>query len=145
MTLAEIHEILAYNRALIAETWNFFVTVHLALIGLVFLAHRAKSQLFLLILLVPAYASFMYINYRAQIDNYKYTKKILEYAEHIELSVDNNLATLSAIFDTGWIIEYLQQIYLLAFVFGVLIILSEVISQRKPFFQGKVKGIPKNS
>lgn len=131
MTLAEIHDILASNRALIAETWNFFVSIHLAIIGLVFLAHRAKTPIFLLLLMIPAYTSFMYINFRAQVDNYAYTKKILEYAEVIEQAEENNLATLSVIFDTGWIIQYLQLIYILAFVFGMLVILYEAIAGRK--------------
>lgn len=131
MSLAEIHEILAYNRALIADTWNFFVSVHLALIGLVFLAHRAKVQTFLLVALIPAYACFMYINFRAQVDNYAYSKKVLEYATKLEQDEGTNLATLSAIFDAGWIIHFLPVIYVIAFLFGVLIIASEIFVQKK--------------
>lgn len=122
MTLAEIHMILVENRDLIAQTWNFFVTVHLALLGLVFLAEREGTAKVIRALLVPAYLAFMYINYRAQLDNYAYTTKILELAQNIEQVNGTEDTALSVIFDTGWITQYLSTIYSIAAAFGVSVI-----------------------
>lgn len=124
MSLAEIHGILAQNRELITQTWNFFVTVHLAILGLVFIADHNRPPPLARFLIIPAYAAFMYINYRAQVDNYAYSTKILDYAAVIEAENVNAYASLSVIFETGWIMKYLPWIYSGAFGFGCVVVMS---------------------
>lgn len=122
MSLAEIHTLLAMNRELIAQTWNFFVSVHLAITGIIFVSQGNRVPIVAKAALVPAYLGFMYINFRAQMDNYQYTRKILEYAQEIEATAAVERATLSVIFKTGWIIEYLSFIYGGAAIFAIAII-----------------------
>jgi hypothetical protein len=119
MTPTDLHGVFVDNRALIADTWNFFVTVHMAVIGLMFLARGAHVPLMARLLVLPGYAAFMYINFRAQVDNYTYTAEIIR---KLQAEGDGGLST--AMFRVGWVTEYLPWIYLGAAVFSVLVILG---------------------
>ena len=68
MTGYELHDLLANARELISDTWNFFLTVHLAVLGIVFIASRGIGFVERTVL-VGAYLAFMYMNYAAQLDN----------------------------------------------------------------------------
>jgi len=64
-----LHELLAHNRELISDTWYYFLTVHLAVFGIVHVASR-RVNIFERLTLIIAYLGFLAINYRAQSDNY---------------------------------------------------------------------------
>jgi len=120
MTAAELHVLFVANRALIAETWNFFVTVHMGVIGLMFLARGNAVPFFARLLVLPGYAAFMYINYRAQIDNYDYTARILEALRMIDVE-DGAGRGLTSMFQAGWVTRYLPVIYGIAALFSLLV------------------------
>lgn len=65
----DLQQLLAHNRELISDTWYYFLTVHLAVFGIVHVANRRINS-FERITLLAAYLGFLYINYRAQLDNY---------------------------------------------------------------------------
>ena len=78
MNLFQIQQLIADNRALIVADWNLFVSVHLWLFaGLILSPARGGRRLHLL-LLMPFYLAFMYMNFRAQMDNYRYFKELSE-------------------------------------------------------------------
>ena len=141
MTLAEIHTLLAYNRELIASTWNFFVSVQLALIGIIFVTRRNEVPVLMRGLLLLPYSAFLDINYRAQVDNYEYSRKVLNYAKELEALSETQSAALSVIFQTGWIIPYLPILYSASFAIGAIIILSDNISAlfHRSFAMGQQK------
>jgi hypothetical protein len=127
MTPTDLHGMFVDNRALIADTWNFFVTVHMALIGLMFLARGAHVPFLARLLVLPGYAAFMYINYRAQVDNYTYTAEIIR---KLQAEGDGGLPT--TMFRVGWVTEYLPWIYLGAAAFSVLVILGTSLLPGRP-------------
>lgn len=65
----ELHQLLAHNRELISDTWYYFLTVHLAVFGIVHVANR-RVRFHERILLYGAYFGFLAVNYLAQSDNY---------------------------------------------------------------------------
>lgn len=119
MDLLRLHEILTENRMLIAETWNFFVTVHLALIGLVIIAPKQKVPHLILWPLICAYLSFCFINFRAQQDNYQYVADLLALTKTAEID-QLGRESLSAVFSAGWISSLLPLIYAAAAILGVV-------------------------
>ena len=118
MTEYELHVILASNRELIAQTWEFFVTVHLAIMGIFYVASRVpKKARFIFIF---PYMGFLYLNFRAQIDNYTYAAKILNYLQDVvTTNSDSSTQTLTAAFKAGWILPALPIIYSIALIFGI--------------------------
>ncbi|MEO0883242.1 MAG: hypothetical protein AAFY34_10970 [Pseudomonadota bacterium] len=120
MSLFEIHEILAGNRELIAQTWEFFINVHLAIIGIMYIGSHRVPVTARLVLILP-YAAFMYMNYHAQLDNYTYAREILEYANNYALETGDD--TLTQFFKAGWVLEYLLVLYCAAGAFGAAAIL----------------------
>lgn len=64
-----LHQLLAHNRELISDTWYYFLTVHLAVFGIVHVANR-RVRFFERLLLYAAYFGFLAVNYFAQADNY---------------------------------------------------------------------------
>lgn len=77
MLAFELQEMLAHNRELISDTWYYFLTVHLAIFGIVHVANRRVSAFERLTLLF-AYVGFLYVNYRSQTDNYSLHKSITD-------------------------------------------------------------------
>ena len=77
MLAFELQEMLAHNRELISDTWYYFLTVHLAIFGIVHVASRRVSAFERLTLLF-AYVGFLYVNYRSQADNYTLHNSITE-------------------------------------------------------------------
>lgn len=121
MDLYQLHSILAENRDLIAHTWEFFVTVNLAIIGILYVGNKQIPLWVRITLLIP-YSAFMYLNYRAQIDNYTYASEILNFAQtYSDQSGENSLVTF---FNAGWVLNYLSLIYISGFIFGSVLILQ---------------------
>jgi len=69
MDLFNLQQLLAENSELISDTWYYFLTVHLAVFGIVLIANR-RINVFERLTLLAAYLGFLFINYRAQEDNY---------------------------------------------------------------------------
>jgi len=69
MTPYEISDLIASQLSLINETWNFFLTIHLGILGLLIITrHYVSSPVKLVIVL--AYVGFAFVNYSAQADSY---------------------------------------------------------------------------
>nr|WP_321440890.1 hypothetical protein [uncultured Hyphomonas sp.] len=123
MTIEQIHENIALNRELIAETWQFFVTVHLSLFGLLFLIDQRRVKWPVRFIMLAAYAGFMYLNYRAQLDNYNYSFELIRYGLKIETENSDESVLLLAVFEPGWVVRWLKWIYGVAAVLGAALIL----------------------
>lgn len=91
MTLYELLNLLANNSDKIDVLWNFFIWIHLAVLGGLVLSNRPLTLLERLIAIV-AYAAFSFVNYHALQDTYDYHAVLL--AEIAGLKVD--AATLGA-------------------------------------------------
>ena len=76
MSTYELLDVLASNYQKIDGTWNFFITIHLALLGALFLMPRRISVPEKLVVLI-AYAVFNYVNRSALIDAYDYQRAVL--------------------------------------------------------------------
>eukprot|EP00611_Tribonema_gayanum_P004712 TRINITY_DN13914_c0_g1_i1.p1 TRINITY_DN13914_c0_g1~~TRINITY_DN13914_c0_g1_i1.p1 ORF type:complete len:135 (-),score=14.61 TRINITY_DN13914_c0_g1_i1:72-476(-) len=112
MDLGELHQLILSNRSLIANTWQFFISVHLALFGLLSLLSRgATDGRWRIILLLPFYWGFMFLNYRAQVDNYNYADALISAVGDIEASGQGTASILEATTSPGWVIAYLLPIY----------------------------------
>ncbi|MEZ5896963.1 MAG: hypothetical protein R3C51_11255 [Parvularculaceae bacterium] len=77
MSEFELHQLLAHNRELISDTWYYFLTVHLAVFGIVHVANR-RVRFPERLLLYAAYFGFLAVNYFAQSDNYGAYLKLAE-------------------------------------------------------------------
>jgi hypothetical protein len=121
MTPFELHDQLLHNRELIYDTWNFFVSVHLALLGVIFVADGQHKSLLQRLLIVPAYGGFMVVNYRAQVDNYGYAQAILGKIGKLDES-----ARIVASVDRAWIADYLLEVYAGAAMLSVLLIIFTI-------------------
>lgn len=64
-----LFEMLADARELIFDAWYFFLTVHLAILAIVYVAQR-RTRFAERLILLAAYAGFMVMNYLSQADNY---------------------------------------------------------------------------
>ncbi|MEL6360637.1 MAG: hypothetical protein AAFR21_06085 [Pseudomonadota bacterium] len=123
MTGYELHELLAANRELISDTWNFFLSVHLAVFGIVYIAsgriHRAER-----LVLIIAYLGFMFMNYMAQMDNYKAYSVLIEQISVLpDTMPDAAVAKALANSDPAWIVTYLMPVYAAASLASSLIIM----------------------
>ena len=66
---AVLFEMLADNRELVAQTWHFFLSVHMAILAVLYIGQRRTFALERGVLLA-AYAGFMAFNYFGQATNY---------------------------------------------------------------------------
>lgn len=120
MSEFELHQLLAHNRELISDTWYYFLTVHLAIFGIVHVANR-RVRFHERILLYAAYFGFLAVNYAAQADNYSdYLALTNELAAKPDISAA--LAPSEAVI---WVTEGSNLLYLYgaAAALSVLIIL----------------------
>jgi hypothetical protein len=112
MNIGEVHDALAANRALIASTWEFFVSVHIALFGLVFIIDPRRVTLLARAFMLVAYFGFLYLNYRAQIDNYIYSRELIELGVSLERAQGGaTQGVLGIAFHAGWVLAYLHYVY----------------------------------
>ena len=115
----ELHDLLAANRELISDTWNFFLSVHLAVFGIVYIASGRTGWAERLVL-AGAYLGFMYLNYMAQLDNYTAYNAILS---QIMLLEDGSAAKALVGGDPAWIVDYLMIVFAAAAICSSLIIM----------------------
>ena len=113
MDQAEILGIVGMQRELILNTWNFYISVNLAVLGIIFITHR-HINIVERLLGVGAYMAFAYVNYGAQRDNYTYLEFLFEEVAATGLDI-------GYIFAIGPISEYLPYIYGTAAVVMVLL------------------------
>jgi len=76
MSTYELLDVLASNYQKIDGLWNFFITIHLALLGALFLMPRRISIPEKLVVLI-AYGAFSYVNRGALVDTYDYHRVVL--------------------------------------------------------------------
>ena len=124
MSAYELHDLLVDRGGLIANTWQFFVSVHLALLGIAFVVRRQSPILILRTVMLIGYAGFMYVNYMAQLDNYTYGAALSAYAATLAGAETNpQLKALhELVAQDGWILRYLVYIYAASTVIGALAI-----------------------
>ncbi|MEO0400717.1 MAG: hypothetical protein AAF224_15020 [Pseudomonadota bacterium] len=123
MTGYEISDLLASNRTLISETWNYFLTVHLAIFGIIYIA-SGRTGVTERIILVVAYLAFMVINYAGQVDNYGNYERLIEQIAGMPDSVDG-AAQAKALVKLApvWITDWLPEVYAAAAAVSSLILL----------------------
>ena len=120
MTAYELHDLLSSNRELISDTWNYFLTVHLAIFGIVYIA-SGHIRMIERLILVCGYFAFMGVNYMAQIDNYANHERI---KDQIRLLGDESAQALLLAVDKVWISDYILHIYgAAAFISSIVIIM----------------------
>ncbi|MEM8771273.1 MAG: hypothetical protein AAGD92_06465 [Pseudomonadota bacterium] len=121
MTGYELHELLAANRELVSDTWNFFLSVHVAILGIIFIA-SGRVGFFQRLVLVAAYLGFMFTNYRAQTDNYSAQISIVEQIRSLT-GPDAAIAQALINDQVMWITDYLMYVFAGAATVSSLIIL----------------------
>lgn len=85
MSLYEMLDLLAQNSDKIDVLWNFFVGVHLAVLGGL-IVMPTRVQLFEKLLAIVAYCAFNYVNYNALVDTYAYHLAILDEVGKVSLA-----------------------------------------------------------
>ena len=125
LSLDQVYELIAMNREMISGDWNFFLSVHLALLGVLFLTEPSRFALLKAAFLAPGYLGFMYMNYQSLSDNYAYGARLLAYAKELG---EGGSPTLEAIRQSKeaatWVAAYLPHIYITAAAFGLILILT---------------------
>jgi hypothetical protein len=76
MSIYELLDVLASNYQKIDGLWNFFITIHLTILGALFLMPRRVSMPERGVVLI-AYAAFSYVNRSALVDAYDYQRVVL--------------------------------------------------------------------
>ena len=123
MTGADLHEMLADNRELISDTWYFFLTVHMALLAIVYIAHR-RTRFPERVFLLAAYTGFVYVNYMAQRHNYENFAAIVGQLKALPDTAEHAIAkALAPPYARPWIADWLIHVYAAAAFISSLIIL----------------------
>jgi hypothetical protein len=123
ISASDLYAMLSANRELIANTWHFFVSVHMGVVAALLLARHEGERRPQLLLLIPFYIGFMYLNFRAQIDNYEISRRLIGYIEQYEKNegVPKIIATL---FEAGWVMPFLAPIFWATGSFTALLIIA---------------------
>jgi hypothetical protein len=120
MTGYELLDLMAENRTAIYDTWYFFLTVHMAVFGIVYIA-RGYTHVAERLVMIGAYAAFTFVNFRGQQDNYALQARL---AEEIANLPDDPVARRLVESDASmWISTYLPHLYIAAGICSALIIL----------------------
>ncbi|MEL7486598.1 MAG: hypothetical protein AAGJ87_05185 [Pseudomonadota bacterium] len=123
MTGYELHDLLAANRELISDTWQYFLSVHLAIFGIVYIA-SGRIHLIERLVLIGAYLSFMFMNFNAQMDNYgNYVRIVNEIFALPETAAGAAQAKAILKADPVWVADSLLHVYCAAAIVSSLIIL----------------------
>ena len=131
MELYEANDLLASNRELIMHTWEFFVSLHIALFGAIFIA-EAKITWRERLMIIPLYIGVVYLNYRSQLDNYTNAKKLIATAARLEEEIGLPLAErMSSTYQAGWLIDYLDEMYLICAGVTFFIVFVLQIGQKR--------------
>jgi len=124
MTGYELHDLLSDSRELISDTWYYFLTVHLAVFGIVHITSRRVS-LFERLMLLIAYGGFLYLNFRAQTDNYLAHIRITDQIKAMAGDPSQGVAqALLPAGDTLWVVEWLPHLYGSVAALSLIIIFS---------------------
>ncbi len=122
MTLSDALSLFADTRDLIANTWQFFVSVHMAIFAVLLLAPRSETgprpQL---LFLIPFYVGFMWLNFGGQQDNFAMSAVLLQQIQTLETE-NGGPALISGVFQGGWVLQYLTPIYATSLSFCCLLI-----------------------
>ncbi|MEM6413457.1 MAG: hypothetical protein AAF720_02235 [Pseudomonadota bacterium] len=129
MTGYEISDLLASNRELISATWNYFLSVHLALFGVIFIV-SGRARRFERVVLIAAYVGFMFLNYAAQIENYDiYCRIVDQIASMPNDAIGGAQAKALVPLGQPWVMDWLAPIYASAAGSSAIIIM--LINRRK--------------
>lgn len=131
MTVYELHDLLGEHRALIMNTWQFFVSVHLAMLGLAFVVRFYEPKWILRAMMLIAYLGFMYVNFNAQLDNYRFSAALLDYLDVLDSATAiAEERALRAVFSKGFV-DYLPWIYGAASFLGLIAIFLPAFGHAK--------------
>lgn len=122
MTGYELHDLLANNRELISDTWNFFLSVHLAIFGIVYIASGRITRLERFSIVI-AYIAFMYMNYSAQVDNYDVYDRIIEQIKLTSQGDGGDVARALVDLNPQWVADWLRELYAVAAGVSTLVIM----------------------
>ena len=125
MSLYETLDLIASQFQVINETWNFFVTIHLAVLGLIFIAGRKITWGERIIGFV-GYCGFSAVNYSAQRDNYAYLETLISEAAAMRPDADGVGSAAIAHyqqFDLAGRIGFLPLAYLTAGALTIVLLL----------------------
>ncbi len=118
MDTYETMDLIASNREIINANWQFFISLHLALVGVMYISTVRVPLRGRLALIIP-YVAFLYMNYQAQVDYYTQDLLLHEYWRSIRDASDIPLGPdLDQAYDVGWINPFLPYIYMVAAFFG---------------------------
>lgn len=122
MSLYEILDLAASNYQKIDTLWNFFIWIHLAIIGgIVLLPHRIGAVE--RIIAVAAYLAFAFLNWQAIQDAYSYQLTLFDQAATMSgRGADEVLAYLKA-FDLRERIKYIPYVHPVGAVLTTLAII----------------------
>ncbi len=87
MSLYELLDLTASNSAKIDNLWNFFIWIHLAVLGALLLIPRRVTLVERFIVLL-AYGAFAYVNRNALVDTYAYQDVLLAEVARFKLAAD---------------------------------------------------------
>jgi hypothetical protein len=119
MSLYEILDLVASNYQKIDTLWNFFIWIHLAIIGgIVLLQHRIG--LLERVIATGGYLAFAYLNFQAVQDAYAYQIVLLDQAE--ALGGASKITNYLRAFDLAERIKYIPYVHPTAAFFTVLAI-----------------------
>lgn len=122
MALSDALSLFADTRDLIANTWQFFVSVHMAIFAVLLLSPKTEAGPRPQILfLIPFYTGFMWLNYGGQQDNYALSGVLLQQIQALETQAGGP-ALISGVFQGGWVLQYLNAIYAGSFLFCTILI-----------------------
>lgn len=83
MTQYEILDLIASQRNMTAQAWTMFITVNIAVLGGMFFLQKRVGLIEKLIAIF-VYGAFLFVNFRAQVDNYFYTERLISVALNLE-------------------------------------------------------------
>ena len=122
--LLAFYEIIGQHREFISNTWQFFVSVHIAIFGLLFMINPDRVNWASRLVLFIAYSGFMYLNYNAQLDNFNYALELLTLAKEMEKNLPESQAIMTKVFGRpGWVLQYLGYIFGVSMSVGGALIL----------------------
>lgn len=90
MSAYEIMDLIASQLSIINEVWNFFLTIHMAIIGLLIIARQFVPGTMKVVIII-AYLGFLGVNYSAQADNYSQLEAL--YADAAMFAEREEMAT----------------------------------------------------
>ena len=92
MTAYEIIELYTLCGQEIDTSWNFFITVHIAILGAFFMSNNLKTIKFInIVIFISAYAAFMLMNVRSLICSYELYYSILSDIQAGGIAIPDNI------------------------------------------------------